>query len=98
MDEKMLTTLGSCFFIFSYDKIITQEKDRLSELMWFRYLLIIPLLKRLCLDHDIIFYFLSTLKKIYKYNMENGAFAPKEQLNKCSIFHNILKYKGVIME
>ena len=47
-----------------------------------------PLLHRLFLDHDIIFYF-KTLKKFKKNlskvlnnfeNMENGAFAPNEQM------------------
>ena len=59
-----------------------------------------PLLHRLFLDHDIIFYFLTILKKKiqekFKYNfdtfeniIENGAFAPR---SKCSIFHNTFKY------
>ena len=59
-----------------------------------------PLLHRLFLDHDIIFYFKTTLGKKIKKNlskvlntfeniMENGVFAPK---TKCSIFHNIFKY------
>ena len=48
-----------------------------------------PLLLRLFLDHDIIFYFYTMLKKFNKNlsevlntfdNMENGAFAPKEQM------------------
>ena len=48
-----------------------------------------PLLHRLLLDHDIIFYFETTLKKFKKNlsqvlnsfgNMENEAFAPKEQM------------------
>ena len=49
-----------------------------------------PLLHRLILDHDIIFYFQTTLKKFKKnlskdWNtfeniMENGAFAPGEQM------------------
>ena len=53
-----------------------------------------PSLQRLLLDHDIIFYFLTTLNKFMKNFsevlnafqnfMENGAFAP--------IFHNIFKY------
>ena len=56
-----------------------------------------PLLHRLFLDHDIIFYFWTMLKQLNKNvrevlntieNMENAAFAPKE----CSIFHNIFKH------
>ena len=42
-----------------------------------------PLLHRLFLDHDIIFYFKTTLKKIqitFENIIENGAFAPKEQM------------------
>ena len=48
-----------------------------------------PLLNRLFLDHDIIFYFKTTLKKnqenlskalnTFENIMENGAFTPKEQ-------------------
>ena len=57
-----------------------------------------PLLHRLFLDHDIIFYFKTMLKKFNEILsevlltfeiMENGAFAPKEQM---LIFHNIFKY------
>ena len=58
-----------------------------------------PLLHRLFLDHDIIFYIYTTLKKSRKklsevFNtfeniMGNRAFAPKEQM---LIFHNIFKY------
>ena len=69
-----------------------------------------PLLHRLFLDHDIIFYFSTTFKKFkrilskvlntFESIMVNIAFVPKEHLSKCSIFHNIFKYmtKGVIME
>ena len=48
-----------------------------------------PLLHRLFLDRDIVFYFETTLKKLKKNlsqvlntfeNMENEAFAPKEQM------------------
>ena len=45
-----------------------------------------PLLHRLFLDHDIIFYFKQQKKLRYVLNtfeniLENGAFAPKEQMN-----------------
>ena len=49
-----------------------------------------PLLHRLFLDHDIISYFLTTLKKFkkklikvlnpFENIMENGAFAPNKQM------------------
>ena len=58
-----------------------------------------PLLHRLFLDHDIVFYFHTTLKK-FKKNLslvlnnfvnilENGALLYK---SKCSIFLNIFEY------
>ena len=59
----------------------------------------------LFLDHDINFLFLDNIEKFkkilskilntFKNIIENGAFAPKEQMlqkSKCSSFHNIFKY------
>ena len=77
----------------------------------YRFNFLNPLLHRLFLDHDIIFYFfLTTLKKLKKnlsyvlYTfeniMENGAFAPKEQMLHFSYFqiHDISKVsKGIFM-
>ena len=54
--------------------------------MKFIFYLFNPLLHRLFLDHDIIFYFWTTLKKfkknlsIFENIMENGAFALLEQM------------------
>ena len=71
-----------------------------------------PLLQRLFLDHDIIFYFYITSKNIkknlskvlnsFKNIMKNGAFAPKEQMLHFPYYfqiHEISKAsKGVTME
>ena len=73
-----------------------------------RFFLFNPLLHRLFLDHDTIFYFLTTLKKFkknltpilntFKNIMENGAFALKEQMLHFPLYfqiHDISKYDGV---
>ena len=73
-----------------------------------------PLLHRLFLDHDIIFYFWTTSKKKTKIKnlsqvlntfeniIENGAFAPKEQMLHFSYFFHIYHIskvsKDAIME
>ena len=49
-------------------------------------MLLNSLLHRLFLDHDIIFLFLDNIEKIQVLNtfeniMENGAFAPKDQMH-----------------
>ena len=74
-------------FIFDQNKLSKDPNNHFN-----------PLLHRLFLDHDIIFYFWTKLKKIIKKTkvlntveniMENWALAPK---SKCSIFHSIFKY------
>ena len=73
-----------------------------------------PLLHKLFLDHDIIFYFLDNIKKIqekfklslniFEKIMENGAFAPKRAIASFSIIfskrvHDISKLStGASME
>ena len=62
----------------------------------FRIDIVNPLLHRLFLDHDIIFYLETKLKKgKKKFRKVLKIFWKMEhllQMSKCSIFHNIFKY------
>ena len=82
-----------------YDDKLTIIQDRSSGPEDFELTRFNPLLHMLFLDHDIIFYFQTSLKKIRKIEVKflillELLWKMEHLLNmsKCSIFHNIFKY------